>query len=74
MATARLTVQCLLSRALDKNEYALMLSLNLTAVFGVDYMRLLIKQLTMVGLPPDVVDLINSLNSFKVKCKKKFLT
>ena len=57
-ATAGLTIQTLLSRALDNNEYAMMSSLDLSAAFDVVNVKLLLKRLKIVGLPPDVIDLI----------------
>ena len=59
-ATAGLTLQAILSRALDRNEYAMMSSLDLSAAFDVVNVKLLIKRLKIVGLPSDLVDLIQS--------------
>ena len=42
-STAGLTIQSLLSRALDKNNYAIMASLDLSAAFDVVNVKLLIK-------------------------------
>ena len=57
-ATAGLTIQSLLSHALDRNEYALMSSIDLSAAFDVVNVKLLVKRLRIVGLPSDVIELI----------------
>ena len=59
-ATAGLTVQSLLARALDNNDYACMSSLDLSAAFDVVNVKLLIKRLRIVGLPKDIIELIES--------------
>ena len=57
-ATAGLVLQSILSHALDKNSYALMASLDLTAAFDVVNIELLLKRLKIVGLPIDVIKLV----------------
>ena len=57
-ATAGLTIQSLLSHALDRNEFALMSSIDLSAAFDVVNVKLLIKRLKIIGLPSDVIELI----------------
>ena len=57
-ATAGLTIQSLLSRALDQNKYSLMSSIDLSAAFDVVNVKLLLKRLQIIGLPSDVIRLI----------------
>ena len=57
-ATAGLTLQSILSRALDQNNYALMFSIDLSAAFDVVNTKLLIKRLKIIGLPEDIINLI----------------
>ena len=59
-ATLGLLIQSLLSNALDKNQYALMASLDLSAAFDVVNVGLLLKRLDIVGIPADVVSLIDT--------------
>ena len=55
-ATAGLTIQSILSHALDQNKYALMSSIDLSAAFDVVNVKLLIKRLKIIGLPNDVIE------------------
>ena len=57
-ATCGLTLQSILTRALDQNKYAIMSSIDLSAAFDVVNTKLLIKRLKIIGLPNDVVELI----------------
>ena len=57
-ATAGLTIQSLLSHALDQNKYALMSSIDLSAAFDVVNIKLLLKRLKIIGLPNDIIELI----------------
>ena len=57
-ATAGLTIQSLLSHALDQNKYALMSSIDLSAAFDVVNINLLLKRLKIIGLPNDIIELI----------------
>ena len=57
-ATAGLTLQSLIARALDDNKYVLMASLDLSAAFDIVNVPLLVKRLRLTGLPNDVVELI----------------
>ena len=59
-ATAGLTIQSILSHALDRNEFALMSSIDLSAAFDVVNIKLLIKRLEIIGLPTDVILLIKA--------------
>jgi hypothetical protein len=59
-STAGLTIQSLLSRALDKNNYAIMASLDLSAAFDVVNVKLLLKRIKIIGLPADIIDLIEA--------------
>ena len=49
--TTGLSMQSLMARALDNNEYAILASLDLSAAFDVVDIRLLIKRLYVIGLP-----------------------
>ena len=57
--TAGLKIQSLISRAVDGDMYALMASLDLSAAFDVVNIELLLKRLSVVGLPPDLVGLVS---------------
>ena len=57
-AMAGLTLQYLIARALDDNKYVLMASLDLSAAFDIVNVPLLVKRLRVIGLPNDVVELI----------------
>ena len=49
-ATLGLLIQSLLANALDKNQYALMASINLSAAFDAAHIKLLIKRLDIIGI------------------------
>ena len=53
-----LTIQSLLTNALDENNFTLMASLDLSKAFDVVNVGLLIKRLHIIGIPCDVVSLI----------------
>ena len=57
-STAGLSIQSALARALDQNNFAIMASLDLSSAFDVININLLLKRLRIVGLPKDVIDLI----------------
>ena len=57
-ATAGLLLQSLITHATDSNNYALMASLDLSAAFDLVNVRLLAKRLRIIGLPMDLVNLI----------------
>ena len=57
-ATAGLLLQSLISRSLDDDEYVAMAGLDLSAAFDVVNVPLLIKRLKIIGLPGDVIGLI----------------
>ena len=57
--TAGLQLQTLISRAVDGDMYALMASLGLSAAFDVVNIELLLQRLNVIGLPPDVIDLVS---------------
>ena len=59
-ATAGLTVQSILSRSMDNNEYAMMSSLDLSAAFDVVNIELLLKRLKILGMPINLIDLIRA--------------
>ena len=56
--TACMTLQSLIARALDGDEYALMATLDFSSAFDVVNVELLIKRLTIMGLPSDMILLI----------------
>ena len=58
-ATASLTLQSLIARALDGDNYALMASLDLSSAFDVVNVELLLKRLSIIGIPNDIVILIS---------------
>ena len=57
-ATAGLTLQSILTRALDEDNYAVMSSIDLSAAFDVVNIKLLLKRLNIIGLPKDIIKLI----------------
>jgi hypothetical protein len=57
--TAGLKIQSVIARALNDDEYALMASLDLSSAFDVVNVDLLIKRLNIMGLPSDIICLIN---------------
>ena len=57
--TAGLRIQSLITRAVDDDMSVLMASLDLSAAFDVVNVELLLKRLTIIGLPSDVVELIS---------------
>lgn len=57
-ATAGLIIQSIISRAIDSNQYALMASIDLSAAFDLVNTKLLVKRLKIIGLPSDIVRLI----------------
>ena len=56
--TAGLLLQSLIARALDEDSYVAMASIDLSAAFDMVDVGLLIKRLKILGLPDDVVGLI----------------
>ena len=58
--TAMLSIQNKISNALDKNKYAAMTSLDLSAAFDIVDHNLLLKRLQIMGLPKKIVTLIRS--------------
>ena len=57
-STLSLQLQSIIARALDGDSYALMASVDLSAAFDVVNIDLLMTRLRIIGLPPDVIDLI----------------
>ena len=57
-STAGLLLQSLISRALDDDNFVAMASLDLSSAFDVVNIPLLIKRLNIIGLPGDVINLI----------------
>ena len=58
--TAMLSIQNAISKALDKNNFAALISLDLSAAFDAVNHDLLIKRLHTIGLPSKIVSLIKS--------------
>ena len=56
--TAGLTLQSIISKALDEDEYAVMASLDLSAAFDLVNLDLLITRLKIMGIPKDVMELL----------------
>ena len=48
----------MIARALDNDEFVLVASLDLSSAFDVVNINLLLKRMRIIGLPPDVVDLV----------------
>ena len=48
----------MIARALDDNHLVLLASLDLSAAFDIVNVSLLVERLRVVGLPPDIVELI----------------
>ena len=57
-STLSIDLQSMIGSAMDKNEYALLSSLDLSAAFDLVDVKLLIKRLKIIGLPDDVINLI----------------
>ena len=57
-STLALQLQSLISRALDEDNYVAMASLDLSAAFDVVNTELLLVRLRVLGLPDDMVDLL----------------
>ena len=59
-ATAGMLLQSLIARALDDDCYVALAGIDLSAAFDVVDVELLIKRLTILGLPSDVICLIKN--------------
>lgn len=59
-ATAGLTLQSIITCALDQDNYAIMSSINLSAAFDIVNIKLLFKRLKIIGLLTDVIELIRN--------------
>ena len=59
--TAGLILQSLIARALDDNCYVALADIYLSAAFDIVDVKLLIKRLTILGLPSEVINLIKLL-------------
>ena len=57
-ATLALQLQSLIARALDDDKYVVMASIDLSAAFDVVNIDLLMKRLRIIGLPEDLLYLI----------------
>ena len=58
--TAMLEIQNKLANALDNNEYAALVSIDLSAAFDVVDHSLLVKRLQTLNLPPKIINLLNA--------------
>ena len=56
--TAGLAIQTALAKALDQGNFAIVASLDLSSAFDVVDINLLIRRLTIIGIPKDIVELI----------------
>ena len=56
--TAGMEIQSALSRALNKDQFAQMASIDLSSAFDLVNVNLLLKRCRIIGLPSDVADLI----------------
>ena len=56
---AGLKIQSIITRAVDKDMSVLMASLDLSAAFDLFNLDLLLKRLKKMGLPEDVLDLLD---------------
>ena len=57
-STLSIQLQSLIARALDEDQFGMVASLDLSSAFDVVNIDLLLKRLKIIGLPDDVVDLI----------------
>jgi hypothetical protein len=57
-ATAGLLLQSIIARAADDDNFTIMASLDLSAAFDLVNVELLIKRLRIIGLPGDLINLI----------------
>jgi hypothetical protein len=57
-ASAGLIIQSIIARAVDSDNFALMASIDLSAAFDLVNIELLMKRLTIIGLPKDILRLI----------------
>ena len=57
--TAGMKLQSVIAKALDDDEYALMSSLDLSSAFNVVNVQLLIKRLKIIGIPNDIISLVD---------------
>ena len=64
--TLELEIQSMIARALDDDSYAVMANLDLSAAFDVVDINLLLKRLKLIGLPKDVIDLIQGKHKAKM--------
>ena len=58
MASLSLTLQTIIAHALDDNNFAIRASLDLSAAFDMVNIDLLLKRMSIIGLPDDLIGLI----------------
>jgi hypothetical protein len=52
-------IQLIIARALNEDQSAIMASLELSAAFDVVNLELLLKRMTILGLPEDLISLVS---------------
>ena len=57
-ATFGIQMQSLKARALDGGDHVSLASLNLSSAFDVVNIGLLLERMRVIGLPPDLIDLV----------------
>jgi hypothetical protein len=58
-STLSVELQSVIWTALDENEYLLMASSKISSAFDVVNTELLLKRMNIMGLPKDIINLIN---------------
>ena len=56
--TAGIAIQSALARALDQGHFAMVADIDLSCAFDLVNVNLLIKRMKLIGLPEDIVDLV----------------
>jgi hypothetical protein len=54
-----LELQSIIARAVENDDYILVASLDLSSAFDVVNVELLLKRMRIIGLPDDVIELVN---------------
>ena len=58
-ASLALTIQTIIAHALDEDNIAIMASLDLSSAFDMVNIDLLLRRMKIIGLPPDLVELVS---------------